>query len=121
MPEGVMEPMKKSNPGVEVLETSESVNPNGRSIAIARYVTKARNGSVTYSLRGFVAAGDICGDLEFYSSKEFGAENADIKKILASYRLTENYTPRFKDLFVYAKILFDQGNYKKQPRFMKLP
>ena len=77
--EGVMEPLKKSTPGVEVLGTSESVNPDGTSIAVARYVTKARNGSTAYAVRGFVAAGDICGDLEFYSSKEIGAENADIK------------------------------------------
>jgi tetratricopeptide (TPR) repeat protein len=65
-----------------------------------------------YSLRGFVANGDLCGDLEFYSGSPISAEDQDLKGIFAGYQLDESYVPRFNDIFVYAQLLYKADAYK---------
>jgi hypothetical protein len=62
-------------------------------------------------VRGFVATADICGDLEFYSDKPIAADDADLRKIFASYQLDENYVPKFGDIFVYAQLLYKAKMY----------
>jgi tetratricopeptide (TPR) repeat protein len=63
-------------------------------------------------VRGFVAIGDICGDLEIYRDSPIAAENADVKKIFASYRFDENHSPQFGDVFLYAQLLYKAHEYK---------
>jgi len=65
-----------------------------------------------YSLRAFVATGNICGDIEFYGNAAIGAEDAELKEILESYRLDAGYVPQFNDVFVYAEILYRSRQYK---------
>ena len=107
----VLGPEKKGNPTLKISGTSESVRPGNLPIALASYTAKG-DGPIGYMVRAFTATGDICGDLEFYSSKPISSDDADLKKILASYRLDQSYTPRVADVVLYAKLLYDEQKYK---------
>jgi hypothetical protein len=109
--DGAMEPEKKGNPTLKILATSDSVRPGGAPVSVVTYAARAGVKEV-YSVRGFVATGDICGDLEFYSNSPITADDADLKKILASYQLDEHYAPNFKDALRYAQILCGARMYR---------
>jgi tetratricopeptide (TPR) repeat protein len=109
--DGVLEPATKSNPNLKVVASSMTGQPGSLPVASVSYTAKAKNGSTVYSVRGFVATGDICGDLEFYSDKPITTDDADLRKIFASYQLDENYAPKFGDIFVYARLLYQSQMY----------
>jgi len=104
--------MKKSNPKLKILETSEETSPDNLPISLVSYTAPGPDGRPVYSVRGFVATGDICGDLEVYSDTPISADDAVLKKIFASYRLDESYSPQFNDVFLYAQILYQERMYK---------
>lgn len=58
-------------------------------------------------------AGWILGDLEFYSDTPITAEDADLRRVFASYQLDENYVPVFSDVLLYAQILYEAHMYKE--------
>jgi hypothetical protein len=62
-------------------------------------------------VRGFVATGDICGDLEIYSYAPLSSKDSALKKIFSSFRLDEKYVSKFTDLFLYAQILYRHNMY----------
>jgi tetratricopeptide (TPR) repeat protein len=105
--DGAIAQVKKSN-----LKLSKIPRSGGSPVALATYTTTARDGSPNYSVRGFVAAGDICGDLEFYSGNPISDEDADLKKAFHSLALDPDYTPRFADVTTYAQVLFRSQAYK---------
>jgi hypothetical protein len=102
---------KKANSTLKIVRTSEILAPAGLPVALVAHTTPNRDGSTTYRLRGFVATGDICGDLEFYSSKAITDEDPDLKKTFLSYRLDPNYAPQFHDVVMYAQVLFRHHDY----------
>lgn len=110
--DGVLDPEKKSNPNMKVIGTSEIVQPSGPPISLTNYTEQEHDGKLTYRVRGFVATGDICGDLEFYSATPIGLGDEDLKKVFSTYRLDENYFPQFNDLLLYGQILYDTHMYK---------
>ena len=110
--DGVMEELKKDASHLKILATSEMARPNDLPVEMVAYSAQVRSGKPIYSVRGFVAAGDICGDLEFYSEVAISPEDADLKRILESYRLDTSYSPKFNDVFVYGEILYRNGQYK---------
>jgi tetratricopeptide (TPR) repeat protein len=63
-------------------------------------------------VRGFVATGDICGDLEVYSDSPITADDAVVQKIFASYRFDQNYSPQFDGVLFYAQTLYQARMYK---------
>jgi tetratricopeptide (TPR) repeat protein len=75
------------------------------------YTAKGEGGKTLYTVRGFVANGDICGDLEIYSYAPLSLQDSNLKKIFSSFRLDEKYAPQFGDLFVYAQILYQHHMY----------
>jgi tetratricopeptide (TPR) repeat protein len=79
---------------------------------VATYSTHGRDGKKWYTVRGFVATGDICGDLEFYSESPMTADDPDLSKIFESYRLDSAYVPEFNDIFLYAQVLYQHQMYK---------
>jgi tetratricopeptide (TPR) repeat protein len=101
---------EKSNPSLKIASSGVTASPGSLPVAWVTYTAKGSNGLV-YSVRAFVATGDICGDLEFYSAKPISADDADLKSILASYQLDERYTPKFADIFVYAQLLYKSKQY----------
>ncbi len=60
----------------------------------------------------FVAAEDVCGDLEFYSRKPISDDDSDLKKALQSFQLDLSYSPQFGDVALYAQVLFQHHDYK---------
>jgi hypothetical protein len=108
--DGVLGPAEKSNPSLKIASSGVTASPGSLPVAWVTYTAKGSNGLV-YSVRAFVATGDICGDLEFYSAKPISADDADLKSILASYQLDERYTPKFADIFVYAQLLYKSKQY----------
>lgn len=116
--DGVLGPEKKANPTLNVANTSEREEPGGLSIALVTYSEKGRGNKPTYMARGFVAAGEICGDLEFYSDSPISVDDPELKGVFASYQLDENYTPQYRDVMLFAEILYDHRMYAAAaPRF----
>jgi len=76
------------------------------------YSEQGRDGKLGYSMHGFIATGDICGDLEFYASAPINPEDSGLKIIWDSYRFDPNYSPQFNDVSFYAEILFQNHMYQ---------
>jgi hypothetical protein len=110
--DGVIEPAKKATPTLKILALSEKTSPVGLPISLATYSALGRDGKTVYSVRGFVATGDICGDLEVYGDSPITADDAVVRKIFASYRFDPNYSPQFDSVFLYAQILYQARMYK---------
>jgi len=110
--EGAIEPLKRSNSTLKILATSEIATSNNLPTELIMYTAQGRDGKSVYSMRGFVAMDDICGDLEFYSEAPINPEDSDLKKIFQSYHFDPNYTPQFNDVFLYGQILYRDGMYK---------
>jgi hypothetical protein len=110
--DGVLEPKKKSNGTLTILKISDTAQPSSLPVSLVSYTTQDRNGKPTYRVRGFTGTGDVCGDLEFYSDTPISADDAVLKKTFASYRLEENYSPQFHDVFLYAQVLYQARMYK---------
>ena len=92
----------KKNPTLKVLATSQMEGSKDPPVALVTYSAKGQDGKKWYNVRAFVATGDICGDLEFYSETAISADDPDLRKILESYRFNPSYAPQFKDIFMYA-------------------
>lgn len=110
--ENALPPEKKGNPTLKIIGTSENTPPGTLPVSVVTYTAKDTSGKTLYMVRGFVATGDMCGDLEFYSNTPVSPEDEDVKKILASYRLDESYIPKFNDVLLYAQTLYETHMYK---------
>jgi hypothetical protein len=110
--DGVMEPEKKANKSLTVLSTSETRRTDGPPLDLVTYKTDVRSSQTQSIVRGFIADGDICGDLEFYSDSTISVDDIAIKNAFASYRLDRAYVPRFNDVFLYAQMLYNMHSYR---------
>lgn len=110
--DGVMEPTKKSNPTITIVGTSQIPRSDGPPVELVGYVAQDRDGKSVYSMRGFLAEGDLCGDLEIYGNDVSVINDPNLKKIWESYRLVPQYVPQFNDMFIYAQILFQNHLYQ---------
>ena len=75
------------------------------------YTAKGEDGKTLYTVRGFVANADVCGDLEIYSYTPLSLQDSNLRKIFSSFQLNEKYAPQFKDLYFYAQILYQHRMY----------
>jgi hypothetical protein len=110
--DGIINPEKKSNPSLKIQSTLEITSSGNLPVSLVSYTSQGRGGKAVYMVRGFVATSDICGDLEFYSDSPITAEVDELKRVFASYRLDEKYTPTFRDALLYAQILYGAEMYK---------
>ena len=110
--ENALEQEEKGNPTLKIVGTSENIRTGTLPVSVITYTAKDTSGKTLYVVRGFVATGDMCGDLEIYSNAPVSAEDEGVKKILATYRLDEKYIPRFNDVFLYAQTLYNMHMYK---------
>jgi tetratricopeptide (TPR) repeat protein len=110
--DGVLEPAKKSNPTIQIAATTEMARSDGPPVAWVSYVGQGKDGKLVYSVRGFLAMGDICGDLEIYGDDVNVIKDPNLKKVWGSYRFDPNYTPQFNDVSVYAEILYQNHMYQ---------
>jgi len=95
---------KKNNSKFKVTATTDGVP------AVFTYTSQG-SGKTYYNVRAFLANGDICGDLLLYSDKPLDADDAAVKKTLASYQLDEAYAPKYIDAFLYAQVLYDSQQF----------
>ncbi len=110
--DGVLEPAKKSNPTIKIAATTEMVRSDGPPVELVSYVGQGRDGKLVYSMRGFIAKDDICGDLEVYGNDLNVIRDPNLKKVWESYRFDPNYTPQFNDVSLYAEILYQNHMYQ---------
>ncbi len=111
---------RKTNATLKITRTSEIPRQGALHVALVTYTTGNRDGSTTYRVRGFLAADDICGDLEFYSSKPRSDDDEGLKRVFSGYQMEPNYTPQFSDITLYAQVLFQHNEYRAAaPMFEK--
>jgi hypothetical protein len=110
--DGVIEPEKRSDRTLKIVASSEIPRSDGPAVDVVSYTSQLPNGKTVYRVRGFVASGDVCGDLEFYDEDPITAEDPKLAKILAGYRLDANYAPKFQDQFLYAQTLYEAHMYQ---------
>jgi|HubBroStandDraft_5_1064220.scaffolds.fasta_scaffold46483_3 tetratricopeptide (TPR) repeat protein len=103
---------EKSNPSLKIQNKSEISSSGNLPVSLVSYAAQGRGGKVVYTVRGFVATADICGDLEFYSDSPITAEDVGLKKVFATYTLDAKYTPTFRDALLYGQILYNAKMYK---------
>jgi len=99
---------KKSTPSIRIMKTSEIRRPDNLPVSMVTYTT----GKGYTTVRGFVATGDICGDLEFYSKEPISADDADLTGMFSTYELNVDYIPEFADVVMYAEVLYRTHEYK---------
>ena len=102
---------KRSDTSFKAGATSELVRPGGSSIALINYEELGNDRKPVYSERAFIAAGDTCGDLEFYTNTPINNSDPTLKKIWQSIRFNPAYQPKFDDIFQYAQLLFESQKY----------
>lgn len=110
--DGALDDEKKSNPSLKIQSTSQISGSGNLPVSLVSYTAQGRGGKVVYMVRGFAASADICGDLEFYSDSPITAEDVELKKVFASYKLDAKYTPTFRDALLYGQILYNAKMYK---------
>jgi tetratricopeptide (TPR) repeat protein len=110
--DGVLEPLKKSNPTIQIAATTEMARSEGPPLALVSYVGQGNDGKLVYSVRGFLAMGDICGDLEIYGNDVNVIKDPNLKKVWESYRFDPDYSPQFNDVSLYAEILYQNHMYQ---------
>ena len=110
--DGVLDPEKKSNKTLKILATQDVTSSPGPPVSVVTYTSEAR-GKTAHMVRGFVADGDICGDLEIYSDSPIAAGDADAARIFSRAIIwMKTSSPQFSDVFLYAQILYDTRMYK---------
>lgn len=102
---------EKGNPTFKQTRMSEVARPDRIPVSVVDYSVQGRGGSPAYSVRGFVASGDLCGDLEVYSTEAIRSEDPEVLQIFQSFLLDEHYQPGFNDVFFYGQILFNAKEY----------
>ncbi|HZE23867.1 MAG TPA: tetratricopeptide repeat protein [Blattabacteriaceae bacterium] len=109
--DGVVGPAKKSSSSLKMVG-NEEINQSGNlPVSLVSYTGTGEGGKTLYTIRGFVANGDICGDLEIYSYAPLSLQDSALKKIFFSFRLDEKYPPQFHDVLLYAEILYQHHMY----------
>ena len=109
--DGVVGPAKKSSSSLKMVG-NEEINQSGNlPVSLVSYTGTGEGGKTLYTIRGFVANGDICGDLEIYSYAPLSLQDSALKKIFSSFRLDEKYPPQFHDVLLYAEILYQHHMY----------
>lgn len=111
--DGAMGPETKDNKTLKILNTSQIQRQNGLPVELVTYTAQGAGHPASYMVRGFVAAGALCGDLEFYSNSPISPDEPSIKKVFESYQIDPTYAPQFRDVFLYAQILYRDHRYQE--------
>jgi tetratricopeptide (TPR) repeat protein len=96
---------KANDPTFKQTRMSEVARTDRIPVSVVDYSVQGKGGTPAYSVRGFVASGDICGDLEVYSAEPIRSEDPELLQIFQSFQLDEHYQPGFNDVFFYAQVL----------------
>lgn len=110
--EDALDADRKSNPSTKISTSSEIARPDGPSIALASYTARDNTGKTWYSVRAFTAASDICGDFQFYTQSPISTGDPRVKNVLDTFKLDPSYVPQFRDVFLYAQVLYKAEQYR---------
>jgi tetratricopeptide (TPR) repeat protein len=110
--DSTLESEKKDNPTLRIVGTSKIAQQSTPPVALVEYTSAGGQGKMAYMVRGFVAAGDMCGDLEFYSDAPIHTGDPDVKRIFESYGLDRQYQPQFNDVFLYGQVLYNEQQFR---------
>src|SRR5262249_31575109 len=110
--DGAISQEQQTRPGMKVSATTDFDRPDDLPLALSTYTWQSRDGTPGYTVRAFVASGELCGDLEFDSPQPISANDTAVKAILATYKLDPSYVPRFRDVLFYAQTLFEAESYR---------
>ena len=110
--DGILEPAKRSNPTIKVAASVQMARSDGPPVELVSYVAQGNDGKLVYSIRGFLAMNDVCGDLEIYGNDVNVMSDPNLKKIWDSYRFDPKYSPQFNDVYLYAGILYQNHMYQ---------
>jgi tetratricopeptide (TPR) repeat protein len=110
--DGAMEESKKFARSLRITSTSAIERADVPSVALAIYTSADDKNKPVYSVRGFTAKGDLCGDLEVYSPNPVTEEDPLVSSIFNSFRLNPDYTPQFADVLLFAQMLFERHDYR---------
>jgi hypothetical protein len=105
-----MKEEKGSHADLTLLGSSQHSSSDNLPLELVKYTYKAADGSSWYVERGFMATGEICGDLAVYGRKQ--EDDATLKAIFESYRLDPHYVAEFNDLLLYAEVLYHHSMFK---------
>jgi tetratricopeptide (TPR) repeat protein len=100
-----LDEQKANDPTFKQTRMSEVARTDRIPVSVVDYSVQGKGGTPAYSVRGFVASGDICGDLEVYSAEPIRSEDPEVLQIFQSLQLDEHYQPGFNDVFFYAQVL----------------
>jgi tetratricopeptide (TPR) repeat protein len=109
--DGSLEEEKANDPTFKQTRMFEVARADRIPVSVVDYSVQGKGGSPAYSVRGFVASGDVCGDLEVYSTQTIRDEDPELLQIFQSFQLDEHYQPGFNDVFFYAQALFNTQQY----------
>lgn len=110
--DGALATEKKMNSTLKIQQTSVIERPGGLIVALVSYSATERDRKVGYRLRGFVAAGGVCGDLEFYSEQPIRHDDVTLQAVFRGLQLDPAYVPTFPDVALYAQLLYRQQAYR---------
>ena len=108
--DGAIEP-EKQNPAFKVSRMSEVARPDQIPVSVVDYNAPGEGGDLSYNVRGFVATGDLCGDLEFYSPDAIRSDDPALLKVFQSFQLDPTYVPEFRDTLFFAQVLYNSQQY----------
>src|ERR1700739_2092199 len=83
--DAVMGPEKKETPSLKITGTEEISQAGSLPVSLVSYTAKGESDKMLYTVRGFVANGGICGDLEIYSYAPLGLQDPNLQKIFSSF------------------------------------
>lgn len=110
--DGILDSEKKGSPSLKMISTSQLTRDGGVPVELVSYSAKKSDGKTGYVVRAFIATGESCGDLAFYSDVPITAADAELKPIFDSYRYDPKYATQFNDAFLYAQILYQHGAFQ---------
>jgi tetratricopeptide (TPR) repeat protein len=111
--DGVLGLEQKENKTIKILKTWQLRGQNGGEVEMVTYTSQNARHGTTYVVRGFSVTSDLCGDLELYGDIPISFDDPGIKNIFESYTLEANYDPQFRDVFLYAQILYRDHRYRE--------
>ena len=102
---------EKADPTFKQSRMFEVARTDRVPVSVVDYSVQGKGGSPAYSVRGFTASGDLCGDLEVYSTEPIRSEDPELLQIFQSFQLDVHYQPGFNDVFFYAQVLYNSQQY----------
>jgi hypothetical protein len=109
--DGALDDERSSGAAITPVSSAELPRPKGPPVEVVAYTVPQRGGKTAHLVRGFIATGDLCGDLEFYSEDPMTAKDPEIAKAFASYKLDPAHAPVLNDMIFYAQVLYDHQSF----------